>query len=44
MNDTLICVGENLSYEDEKIYRYSAGELAGLEYGFGMNVVVLKRG
>ena len=44
MNDTLVCVGENLSYEDERIYRYKAGELVDLEQEFGMNVVVLKRG
>ena len=43
LSDTLVYVGENLSYEDEKIFRYNARELADLEYEFGMNVVVLKR-
>ena len=35
-------VGENLSYEDEKIYKYKARELKDSEYKFKMNVVILK--
>ena len=38
-----IFVGENLSYENEKIYRFKAKELANYEEKFGMNVVILKR-
>ena len=42
LGETLIYVGENLSYEDEKIYKYKAKELENIEYKFKMNVVVLK--
>lgn len=42
LGKTLIYVGENLSYEDEKIYKYKAKELKNIEYKFKMNVVVLK--
>ena len=38
-----IFVGENLSYENEKIYRFKAKELANYEEKFGMNVVILKK-
>ena len=38
-----IFVGENLSYENEKIYRFKARELANYEEKFGMNVVILKK-
>jgi len=38
-----IFVGENLSYENEKIYHFKAKELANYEEKFGMNVVILKK-
>ena len=42
MDKALIYVGENLSYENEKIYEYNAKDLANIEYKFEMNVTVLK--
>ena len=43
MEEAIIFVGENLSYENEKIYRFKAKELANYEEKFGMNVVILKK-
>ena len=42
LGETTVFVGENLSYEDEKIYKYKARELKDSEYKFKMNVVILK--
>ena len=42
LGETIIYVGENLSYENEKISKYKASELMNIEEKFGMNVVVLK--
>ncbi|WP_126993282.1 precorrin-6y C5,15-methyltransferase (decarboxylating) subunit CbiE [Thermosipho globiformans] len=39
--DYVIFVGENLSYENEKIYRFTLRELAEYEYEFGINLVLL---
>ena len=43
MGESTVYVGENLSYEDEKIYKYKALELKDVDYKFKMNVVVLKK-
>ena len=43
MGESTVYVGENLSYEDEKIYKYKAYELKDVDYKFKMNVVVLKK-
>ena len=40
-NDIKIFVGENLSYENEKIWEFFPESLSGFEYEFGINVVVL---
>ena len=42
-NDIKIFVGENLSYENEKIWEFFPENLYNFEYGFGINVVVLVR-
>ena len=42
LDETIIYIGENLSYENEKISKYKASELMDIEEKFGMNVVVLK--
>jgi cobalt-precorrin-7 (C5)-methyltransferase len=39
--DYVIFVGENLSYENEKICRFTLKELAEYEYEFGINLVLL---
>lgn len=44
LGDTVIFVGENLSYENERIYEFKAHELKNYEEKFQMNVVVLKWG
>ena len=41
--DVKIFVGENLSYENEKIYCFKTKELANYKEKFGMNVVILKK-
>lgn len=41
--DVEIYVGESLSYEDEKITKMSAFELAKVTRGFSMNVVILNK-
>ncbi len=38
-----IFVGENLSYENEKIYEFKVSKLKDYEKKFGMNVVIIKR-
>lgn len=38
-----IFVGENLSYENEKIYEFRVSKLKDYEEKFGMNVVIIKR-
>lgn len=38
-----IFVGENLSYENEKIYEFRVSKLKDYEKKFGMNVVIIKR-
>ena len=43
MGESTVYVGENLSYEDGKIYKYKALELKDVDYKFKMNVVVLKK-
>lgn len=42
MEETSIYIGENLSYANEKIYKYNAKDLVNIEYKFEMNVTVLK--
>lgn len=39
--DYVIFIGENLSYENEKIYKFTLRELAEYEYEFGINLVLL---
>ena len=41
--DVVVFVGENLSYENEKIYQFKANELVNYEEKFGMNVVILRK-
>lgn len=43
LGDVIIFVGENLSYENEKIYEFRADELKNYEEKFDMNVVILKK-
>nr|WP_314082214.1 precorrin-6y C5,15-methyltransferase (decarboxylating) subunit CbiE [uncultured Leptotrichia sp.] len=38
-----IFVGENLSYENEKIYEFKVSKLKDYEEKFGINVVIIKR-
>lgn len=38
-----IFVGENLSYENEKIYEFKVSKLKDYEKKFGINVVIIKR-
>ena len=40
-NDVKIFVGENLSYENEKIWEFFPESLSAFEYKFGINVVIL---
>ena len=40
-NNVKIFVGENLSYENEKIWEFFPENLSAFEYNFGINVVVL---
>ena len=42
IGEAVVYIGENLSYEDEKIYEYRAEELKDVGYKFKMNVVILK--
>lgn len=43
-NEFEIYVGENLSYENEKIIKYKAQDLMKIEVKFDINVVIIKRG
>ena len=40
-NNVKIFVGENLSYENEKIWEFFPENLYNFEYEFGINVVIL---
>ncbi len=42
MGKATVYIGENLSYDDEKIYEYRAEELKDIGHKFKMNVVILK--
>ena len=41
MEEAVIFVGENLSYENERILEFSAKEMVKVEAKFEMNVVVI---